>query len=157
MAYPDAPIEFARTDDMPLVRAIMTLPGLYEWTVTTDPRPGKSMTRRSRSHLVRPGAREGQPVGAVDADTAEWNRVRGAYQSVAGPRLQEGAASGAGGDRVGLGQRAELPAADHGVPAFNRVAHQFALDAGFRRVGVRKNFLKLGTKYDQAILGLSPE
>lgn len=44
------------------------------------------------------------------------------------------------------------------VPAFNRIAYKFALDAGFEPFGVdKKSFLKAGNLYDQAILGLSPE
>jgi RimJ/RimL family protein N-acetyltransferase len=149
-------VTFKRTTDLALVREIMAHPRLYEW-YSDDGSPARED--------YRPIEHEGVwYILAIDEGTllGVWMLVpRNAIEYEIhtcllpghGYRRGRRAAQEAA---VWIWQNTPARRLITAVPAFNRIAYKFAIDAGFELVGVdRQSFLKHGTLYDQAILGLS--
>ena len=158
MAYPDPPIEFERTGDMQLVCAIMTLPGLYEWT-SDDGSPSREeyhppVDDRIWYVLAR---EKGSLLGLwmlVPRNRIEYEVHTNLLPGHGYKRARRAARAAIDWAWANVPNCRRLVTA---VPAFNRIAYQFAVDSGFKLIGVdEKSFRKHGTDYDQALMGLSP-
>ena len=150
-------MRFERTRDMALVRSILTWPSLYDWH-SDDGSPAREDYDPPQSDAI-------WYILARDNET-----ILGIWMLVPHNAIEyEVHTCLLPGHGYRRGRTAARECADWiwantparrlitKVPAFNRIAYKFAIDAGFELIGTdKKSFLKHGKLYDQALLGLSP-
>jgi hypothetical protein len=151
-------MRFERTRDMALVRSILTWPTLYDWH-SDDGSPAREDYDPPESDAI-------WYILARDHETilGLWTLVR---KNAIEYEVHMNLLPGHGYRRGRVAAREAIawvwqntPARRliAAIPAYNRMAYRFALDAGFQMVGVDpKSVLKRGILYDQAVLGLSPQ
>ncbi len=149
---------FERTKDLALARAIITWPGLYEWQSDDGSPSREDYDPPSDERVWYILARDGETllgVWMLHPHNAIEYEVHTCLLPGHGFRRARIAAKEA---IAWVWQHTPAKRLITKIPAYNRIAYRFALDAGFQMIGVdEKSFLKNGVKYDQALLGLSPE
>lgn len=149
---------FERTFDYDLIRAVLTSPEMYPW-ISDDGSPAAADYQPPVSDAIWYilVSDQGQLLGLwmlVPRNAIEYEVHTCLLPGHGFRRARQAAREGIAWVWAHTPARRLIT----GVPAYNRIAYQFALDAGFAPIGVdRKSYLKDGILYDQALLGLSPE
>jgi RimJ/RimL family protein N-acetyltransferase len=161
MASPDGgrgSVTIARTSDMALVRSILTWPSLYDWH-SDDGSPAREDYDPPQSDAIWYILARDRAVILGIWMLVPQNAIEYEVHTclLPGHGYKRGRAAAKEAIAWAFANVPHCRRLITKVPAYNRLAYRFAIDAGFELIGIDKqSFLKRGNLLDQAILGLSP-